>query len=108
MAAPTEAAMSDSATKERIEQLLRDLGDTEEAVAAKLTKLGCFGDRSSCRSCPVARYLTRATGIVWTVHTGCAIARLCDLRVILPRPVNAFIDGFDVFDRWQHLVDTSD
>jgi 3-methyladenine DNA glycosylase AlkC len=46
-------------TKETMLADLAKLGDTSDAVAAKLKQLGCEGERVSSRSCPIAKYLLR-------------------------------------------------
>jgi hypothetical protein len=80
--------------------LLRDLGDTRDQVAAKLTELGIRGDRNNCLACPVAVYLLRACPGAVQVLVGDREAELIYPAgrtefVDLPEPVAAFVAGFD-------------
>lgn len=55
------------------------------------------GQRCSCRGCPVALALERATGISWLVDGGCIYVdwRSFQVFAVLSPEVRAFIHRFD-------------
>ncbi len=48
-----------SPTPQDVAAALAELGDTADAVAASLERLGVVGDKAEPDSCPLARYLSR-------------------------------------------------
>lgn len=99
-------------TGEKVENLLRELGDTPEKVAGTLRQANVRGKIDSVTSCPVAKYLKSRLGRTYTVGVGLNYVDVwADLgekktaSVELPESVKQFIRNFDA-GRYPDLVQT--
>lgn len=96
--------------RDKVEQALKDLGNTSDEVAAKLLSARCLGERNRIYKCPVAKYvaaLTKEDGArsVAASGFGCLIVQypsapkdgylLKEERIDLPQPVREFVRRFD-------------
>lgn len=80
---------------------LADLGGSGRAVEATLRRNGIRGERGKCRSCPVAKYLTRLfPGCHVTVGYGVVTvsSRERRIRARSPDGIMRFVEGFDCGD----------
>lgn len=84
--------MTDSELGARVKQLLADLGEDPDAIAARLVTLGVRGVRNRADACPIFCYL-KANGVPVVSVDSCTID-IGDLMVT-PDPIEFFIRGFD-------------
>jgi len=87
-------------TEAGVTAALDALGDTSEAIAASLQRLGIHGHRGMCGSCPLAVYL-----IEQYPEAEVDVNRE---RIVLGRDVMSLVDGYPVVDHELVVVDTSD
>ena len=88
--------MSRGEVEQKISRLLDDLGTTPEEIAAFLEGQGLTGVRRIPERCPVAVYLTRATGL--RVSAGSRRIHVIGgepIEISTPPPVTNFIWAFD-------------
>lgn len=97
------------ATDEGLRAALAALGDTPDAVASTLDRLGIRGRPGQCRTCPVALYLLDVTGADPFVIGDLAALRTPEgallARCSIPEPVRTFIQRFDLCGAYPGLVD---
>jgi hypothetical protein len=74
-------------------EALAALGDTPDAVAETLRAGGWRGQRASCESCPLARYLAGSFGGEWMSASTETLAPFGWVRH--PQPVAEFVVRFD-------------
>jgi len=79
---------------EKLERLCADLGDSPDAIAAFLEGQGIKGFRMSAFQCPVAIYLSRATGV--RIGVASYIGENERNDIVPPGPVSKFVQAFDV------------
>ncbi len=79
--------------KEKALQLLNELGSNPDQVAERLEELGCKGNISEDKSCPIANYLKSKFDTV--VSVGTWEIRVGDNLFDAPKPVEEFINLFD-------------
>lgn len=69
--------------------------ESKHHVASFLFIQGVRGERQRCRTCPIAVYLTRATGAIVDVTSVAVHPFKPSQRIDLPDSAIAFIDEFD-------------
>lgn len=90
-------------TRNTVERMLNDLGNTSEDVANRLRELGIKGRPGSAFHCPIARYLK--TEFSWaTVSPGVIRINFIDMKP-MPEHVRQFIRDFDS-DLYPDLIET--
>lgn len=91
---------------DRIADVLAELGaKSSDEIVALFRGLGVRGVPRQSRSCPVARYLSNATGEICLVGTDTAESiRLDAKRNDLPDSVQVFVSAFDE-GRYPDLVE---
>ena len=89
-----------AAVRDLAARLLSDLGDSPDAVAARLGVLGVVGEPDDAWRCPIAQYLLQQVPDVRVVTVGDDAAEVYlrsprPVTVGLPGPVRAFCVRFD-------------
>ncbi len=79
--------------KEKALQLLNELGSDPDQVAKSLEELGCKGNISEDKSCPIANYLKSKFDS--SISVGAWEIAVGDNLFDAPKPVEEFIDQFD-------------
>lgn len=82
---------------------LQELGDTPEAVAASLKKLGHAGRTLDLDRCALNRYLRQKFPDVRSVQVSAAHVQFDRVQVILPDPVADFVPRYDRRE-WPELI----
>lgn len=89
--------MESETMRTKVLRLLKDLGPTEEDVAAALRAARCKGEQAVADKCPVAVYLLERCGIAIDVD-GSTVSYRDERRwgrVEAPVGVKAFVQSFD-------------
>lgn len=79
--------------RDEVEEKLRSLGDTPDAIAGALRDAGIRGERRRCHTCPLARWFEQLTGeptvvVGWFAFVGTA-------EYPLPAAAQDFVALFD-------------
>lgn len=81
-------------TPETIQEALKELGDSDAAVARSLRRLRIKGNLCSPQYCPITRYLQRHFKCK-DVRTGCFGTTVGNVAATLTNAVSLFVINFD-------------